>query len=132
MNDDKLPAELLERADLRANEPAWRRDDLPQLAEKAKALSFACLGGQVQFRFDDSTCELYWLSYDPAERWPNETWQAFVQRSWDEMIAKLNALPDNDAIICEARKNFTTVTDADLSDGPWFVTYPISRSECEP
>lgn len=59
-----LPPDIRALGDLRGNEYAWRRADLPRVFDAAKLAGLANLGGQVQFRLPDGTCELYWQNFD--------------------------------------------------------------------
>jgi hypothetical protein len=47
-----------------------------------------CLGGQFQFRMDDTICEMYWLSADSTERMPGEEWSAYGERSCAEVMQR--------------------------------------------
>ena len=38
----------------------------------------------MQFRFDDATCEAYWVSYDSSGRKSDESWQKYVERTAEE------------------------------------------------
>lgn len=56
------------------DEHGWRFEDLPALLAEARSLGIAVLGGQVQFKLPDSTCELYWQNADASPRRDGETW----------------------------------------------------------
>jgi hypothetical protein len=62
MTDHELPTAITIGAGLRGNEYRWPIHSFPDALAKAEALGYACLGGQFQFRLDDATCEMYWLS----------------------------------------------------------------------
>jgi hypothetical protein len=81
MTDHELPTAITIGADLRGNEYGWPIHSFPDALAKAEALGYACLGGQFQFRIDDGTCEMYWLSADSTERRPGEAWCAYGERS---------------------------------------------------
>ena len=57
----------------------------PDALAAAERLAFACLGGQVQFRFENSIFEAYWLNADSSDRLPEEDWQKYVRRSCREV-----------------------------------------------
>jgi hypothetical protein len=59
-----LPREILERATLAGNEYAWRVDDIPDVIEAARQSNLVSVGGQLQFRLPDATCECYWVEVD--------------------------------------------------------------------
>jgi hypothetical protein len=121
----RLPNEVLALADWREGEAAWRRGDLLRVAAAARALQFACLGGQVQFRLPDATVELYWQDFDPADRRPSETWEAYVDRSWKEALFLAEGLPRDAVLISQARqvKGLEDYPEGELADVMWFVTY---------
>jgi hypothetical protein len=80
-----LPPAVLCKALLRGNEYAWPLDDVPAAIAAARSVGLATLGGQVQFRTPDGTCELYWLNAD-AEDWRSgEAWSEFVTRSAEQV-----------------------------------------------
>jgi hypothetical protein len=58
----------------------------------AERLGLARLGGQFQFRFDDSIYELYWLSADPTDRRDAEVWLDYVHRSCSEVSKEFDRL----------------------------------------
>lgn len=59
-----LPEVLLSKASFKGNEYAWKIHDIPAVIEGAKSLNLVNLGGQLQFRFQDATCECYWVEVD--------------------------------------------------------------------
>jgi hypothetical protein len=94
---DTLPAEIAGDASFDGAEYGWKLSSFPAALAAAGRLGFACLGGQLQFRFDASVFEMYWLSADASERSPNELWSDYVHRScgevsqgFTELIGKLD------------------------------------------
>jgi hypothetical protein len=81
----QLPPQVLAKADLRGNEYAWRPEDFLDALSDAASRGLACIGGQFQFRVPDGTCEMYWLSADPADRAEREKWSDYVARSEREV-----------------------------------------------
>lgn len=55
-----LPNEILQKAIVSGNEYGWKRTDFKNVLEKAVENGLGIIGGQVQFKFPDGTCELYW------------------------------------------------------------------------
>jgi hypothetical protein len=49
-SEEQLPAEILERADRRSNELAWRPSDIPDVIEAARRANLISLGGDLQIR----------------------------------------------------------------------------------
>jgi hypothetical protein len=93
---DPLPPDMLQGATLRGNEYGWSVSSFPIALAKAAAHGYACLGGQFQFRLDDgSTCEMYWLDADSAERSHGELWADYCQRSCSEVLEEFQRLVSN-------------------------------------
>jgi len=113
-------------ADWRTNEPAWRRRDLDRLASAASDAGLATLGGQAQFRLNDSVFELFWCDYDPTPRREVEAWARYADRSWKELLFLVEGLPADEVLIEAARTRIGDLADlrtTDLSEGLWFVVY---------
>ncbi len=70
--ENRLPADILARADFRHNEYAWRFDDLPAVIEAAKGLNLLNLGGQLQLRTPEAIGEVYWVAVDPCQNVPED------------------------------------------------------------
>lgn len=123
-----LPRDVLDRADLRGNEYAWRRADLFRVLDAAQAVGLANLGGQVQFRLPDGTCELYWRNFDVEGQRTGESWDAFVPRSRLEVERALARLPGDETILGEALESFEFLRQkaaegGDVLAGLCFVCY---------
>lgn len=87
-----LPPQILNEADIRGNEYAWKLSCIPLVAQAARDENLGILGGQVQVRFPDATCEFYWLNADPAPRKLGESWNTYVNRSYFEFIELYNKI----------------------------------------
>jgi hypothetical protein len=87
MDEVLLPSPVLAKATLRGNEYAWPFGNVEEAILAARSAGLATLGGQVQFRLPDGTCELYWRSATAADRQPRESWPAYVHRSAAEVLA---------------------------------------------
>ncbi len=121
-----LPEPVRAAVDWRQDEPAWRRADIPALAQAAEEAGLACIGGQVQLRLPGVTAELYWCDYDPAPRRQAEPWSEYSSRSWREIVFLVDALPTDEALIEGARKTLPELSDSEPSqfaDAVWFVVY---------
>ena len=91
--DDALPPDITKGAALRGNEYGWTVSSFPNALTKAETCGYACLGGQFQFRLDDgSTCEMYWLAADSAERTADESWADYFRRSCAEVMRRFQHL----------------------------------------
>ena len=77
---DALPPEIMGDASFDGQEYGWKISSFPTALAAAERLGFACLGGQLQFRFDGSIFEMYWLNADASDRLPEESWLDFVHR----------------------------------------------------
>lgn len=91
-SEELLPQSVLSKASLRGKEYAWQKNDVEEAVLAAKHQNLATLGGEVQFRIPNGTCELYWLSFDPTPRLTSESWQDYVMRSADECVANFDRL----------------------------------------
>lgn len=86
MTVDLLPPQVIEGAELRGSEYGWKVAAFPDAIDAAKRHSYACLGGQFQFRTPDgSVREMYWLEADSTPRKDDEPWQEYATRSCDEV-----------------------------------------------
>jgi hypothetical protein len=90
---DALPQDITQGATLRGNEYGWIVSTFPNAIAKAAERGCACLGGQFQFRLEDgSTCEMYWLEADSAERADGELWADYCRRSCAEVLQRFQCL----------------------------------------
>jgi hypothetical protein len=91
--DHLLPPDIAEGATLVGNEYGWSASSFPNAIPKAQDASYACLGGQFQFRLDDgSIYEMYWLAADSTERTGGESWEDYSRRSCTEVLRKFEHL----------------------------------------
>jgi hypothetical protein len=99
-----LPPELAAGASISGNEYAWPTDLFPDVACRAEALGFACLGGQFQFRAPAGICEMYWHSADSTDRQPGEAWHAYCERSRIEVLGRFKQIMAGTDFLREARQ----------------------------
>jgi hypothetical protein len=104
--ESRLPKTILDKAIKSGDEFGWRKADFLEVIESARQLKMAIVGGQVQYPLPDGTCELYWLSYDPAPRRENENWLNYCNRTAEESIAKFEKLISGTDIEKEALDSF--------------------------
>jgi len=88
MIEHLLSQDVLSTASLRGKEYAWPPGGVVAAINDARQRGLGTIGGQAQFRLPDGTCEMYWLDLDPSARKLGEAWEAWVNRSADEAIAK--------------------------------------------
>ena len=128
-----FPETLARGARLSGSEYGWLIESFPQAVRTASELSFACLGGQFQFRTDRSTCEMYWLNADSSERRGDESWAAYVSRSCCEVADAFDRLVKSSDFIAEAAKWPALAEelgpDADPVENLVFVAYFVSELE---
>jgi hypothetical protein len=96
--ESQLPAGILSRAILSGREYGWRREDILEAIAAAPSAGLAVLGGQVQFVMPGTTCELYWMNYDPEERKENEIWAEYTERTAKETIKALRPVMKEDLV----------------------------------
>jgi hypothetical protein len=87
-----LPPKIAEGAQLKSNEYGWVTSLFPMALVNAQALGYACIEGQFQFRLDNGTCEMYWLSADSDPRHEAESWLKYCERSCSEVRAGFEKL----------------------------------------
>ncbi|MDD2799653.1 MAG: hypothetical protein PHV20_13765 [Bacteroidales bacterium] len=90
--EHRLPKQIREKAIESGNELGWKQKDIKEVIEIARQVPMAIVGGQVQYLFQDGTCELYWLSIDPDERQLNEDWLTYCNRTARQSIEKFDRL----------------------------------------
>jgi hypothetical protein len=123
-----IPKKILDKDVLSGNEFGCRQSDFADIIETARQNSLAISGGQVQYAFPDGTYELYWLSYDTADKKADETWSAYCDRTAKECLEKFNSLILTTNIEKEALKNFKFLQDkkqsgVDINNFLTFIIY---------
>ena len=108
MNEEEkyLPTEILNKAVRSGNEYGWKREDFLDVLNSAVNANLGIVGGQIQFKLPDGTCELYWHQYDSTERIPNETWTSYCERTKVEVTTAFSELPTNSELVKEGVENF--------------------------
>lgn len=107
--ENKLPVSLLEKSIKSGTEYGWRQNDFLEVVEAARALQIAIEGGQVQYLFDEGTCELYWLHYYTDEIKKGESWVAYCNRTARECSEKFKKIIQERDIRKEAIDSFNLV-----------------------
>lgn len=114
--EKQLPADILQRADARHGELAWRPSDIPAVIEAARCANLISLGDDLQIRA-------------PSGKWgepiglgintscvPNDLpWQAQVEESAKVALAKFQALQDKFDFEAIARELFPALV-AEVDD----------------
>jgi hypothetical protein len=90
--ESTLPSEVLIGAHMRGNEHGWELSSFLPALSNAEMQGYACIGGQFQFRLEESTCEMYWLSADSKDRHPGEEWSEYCKRSCAEVRRNFETL----------------------------------------
>ena len=101
-----LPNEILQRSIVSGKEYGWKRRDFEEVVEEAVKVGLGIMGGQVQIKLPDGTCELYWRNYDTHERVTDEDWVSYCDRTRQECFSKFEMLPANQTLIEEGIENF--------------------------
>jgi hypothetical protein len=127
-----VPPEISLGATLRDNEYGWKLSVFPAALAAAEKYELACLGGQLQFRFDNSIAEAYWCNADSSERMPEEIWSDYVKRSCREVKDKFAELVrdlDIQKLVAEWPTLSTLLSGRDPEAALFFVAYFVtSRS----
>ena len=94
-SEKQLPAEILQCADLRSNELAWRPSDIPAVIEAARRANLVNLGGDMQVRAPSGKWgEPIGVRVD-TERVPNDLpWDARVEQTARAALADFQALQE--------------------------------------
>jgi hypothetical protein len=82
----RFPENIYKKIIKHNNEYGCRQDDFIEILNFAKNVPMACIGGQVQYIFENATCELYWINYVSNKREENEKWVDYCNRSNNECI----------------------------------------------
>jgi hypothetical protein len=93
--EQQLPAEILQRADARHGELAWRPSDIPAVIEAARQASLVSLGGDLQIRAPSGKWgEPVGFGIDTACVSKSLPWDAQVAESARVALAAFQALQD--------------------------------------
>lgn len=123
-----LPTEILQKAIVSGKEYGWKRTDFKEVVDKAVEVGLGIIGGQVQFKLPDGTCELYWHKYDTTERKTGESWKEYCQRTKAECLNQFEKLPADSELVKEGIESFDFLnekskTDAILNKFLIFIIY---------
>ncbi len=131
-----LPPQLLQRATLRGREHAWPISDIPALIEAARYAHLLNLGGQLQFRFPDATCECYWVEVAPLKDLPpNLSWAERIDRAAQIAREDFSALQKRYDFLAEGRGSFSvpfeqfSASGHDPAEAMCFVWYVSTEIE---
>lgn len=104
--EQKLPDDLLKMATLRGKEYAWTPENVPHVIASSKELGLAVLGGQLQFRVPDGTCELYWIDFEADDKQGSESWAQFVQRAAQQCQQRFSDTIEKHDLLREGLESF--------------------------
>ncbi len=126
--EKRLPERVLNKAIRSGHEFGWKQADFVETVETARNLKMGILGGQVQYVLPDGTCELYWLCYDPSDRYEGEDWINYCNRTAAEVKNKFNDLIAKTDIENEAVTSFDFLRDkkskgVNIEDYKIFIIY---------
>jgi hypothetical protein len=107
--ENRLPIHLLEKSIKSGSEYGWRQNDFLEVVEAARKLQIAIEGGQIQYVFEEGTCELYWLHYYTDDIKKGENWTNFCNRTAKECTEKFKQITSNKNIEKEALESFSLV-----------------------
>lgn len=107
--ENRLPVDLLEKSIRSGSEYGWRQNNFLEVVEAARKLQIAIEGGQIQYVFEEGTCELYWLHYYTQEMKAGENWVNYCNRTAKECVDKFNQIIREKNIEKEAIDNFDLV-----------------------
>jgi len=130
-----LPTDILKKAILSGKEYGWKRTDFKEVLDKSVEIGLGIVGGHVQFKLPDGTCELYWHNYNTTDRKSGEDWTEYCKRTRVECLAEFKKLPTDKELIKEGIETFDFLkgkseTDIGLANYLIFVLY-FNDSETE-
>ena len=132
-SEELLPQTVLSKASIRGKEYAWQKDDVKEAILAARQQNLATLGGEVQFRIPNGTCELYWLNFDPADKSDSEIWQDYVVQSAHECITNFNDLCMTTDFVKLGKENFEVLRNMseteDIGIYLCFVLYFVTEEQ---
>jgi hypothetical protein len=131
-----LPPKLLESGRLRGNEWAWPICDIPDVIEAARLRNLLSIGGQLQFRFPEGTCELYWIEVNTSRVVPsNLPWRERVEQTAAVALSQFQALQAHYDFLAEGQSSFGQhlqhfrAGGGDMRDAMCFVWYLKASAE---
>lgn len=124
--ENKLPVHLLEKSIKSGSEYGWRQNDFLEVIEAARKLQIAIEGGQIQYLFEEGTCELHWLHYYTEEIKSGENWITYCNRTAKEASEQFKKIIAERDIKKEAIDNFELVLlksneQIDVDDAKLFI-----------
>ncbi|WP_019039717.1 hypothetical protein [Psychroflexus tropicus] len=119
-----LPTEILQKAIVSGQEYGWKRTDFKEVVDKAVEVGLGIIGGQVQFKLPDGTCELYWHKYVTTERKSGENWKDYCQRTKEECLSQFEKLPTDSELIKDGIESFDFLKEKSKTEIP-FENYLI-------
>ena len=133
---ERLSPTLQQKATLRGKEYAWPVDVIPDVIAAAQQANLVNVGGTLQFRMPDATCECYWIEVDNyPDRIDKLPWQERVEKTAEYTLKEFKSLRDTKDFLAEGRKAFAKHIDAylanggELNDAMCFVWYLESEEQ---
>jgi hypothetical protein len=127
-----LPAEILTKGSLRGGEYAWRAEDIPAVIAAARDVGLINVGGQLQFRGPEFTCECYWVEVDTYKAVSSDLpFKVRVDRTAEAATGAFETLSREVDFLAEGRNAFPNVLgsydDEALRNLMWFAWYVSSK-----
>ena len=132
ISEKQLPAEILERADYRSSEFAWRPSDIPAVVEAARAANLLNLGGDLQIRAPSGKWgEPIGVSVDTDSVTDDLSWAVRVDETAKVALANFEALQKECDFEAIAREAFPTLLEEvdDPNEVIFFGWQVLSESE---
>jgi hypothetical protein len=131
-----LPAHIREHGTQRGNEWAWPIADIPDVIEAARLARMVSIGGQLQFRLLEGTCELYWIEVDTSQVTSSDLpWQERVEQTASIALSQFQDLQKRFDFLVEGQSAFGQHLDefrasgGDPRDAMCFVWYLEAQPE---
>jgi len=101
-----LPTEILQKAIVSGKEYGWKRTDFKEVIDKAIEVGLGIIGGQIQFKLPEGTCELYWHKFDTVDRKSGENWKDYCLRTKEECLNQFDKILNDNELIKEGIESF--------------------------
>lgn len=108
--EECLPQDVISKATRRGNEYAWPIDEIPSVIEAARHAGLINIGGQLQFRAPEGTCECYWVEVDTYKSVPSSLpYEERVAKTAIVALRDFNRLREEVDFVAEGRSAFEDV-----------------------
>jgi hypothetical protein len=134
-SEQQLPAEILQRAEYRSGEFAWRPSDIPSVIEAARCANLVNLGGDLQVRAPSGWGEPIGYYMETSRISDDLPWATQVEETAKAALADFLSFQERFDFEAIARESFPTLIaeaeakGGDAQDAIFFGWLVLSESE---